>query len=209
MVIVLGTAHRMREPGKRSPDGRLRECVYSREIVAGVKDKLKEYGYRVVVDYEPLDLPESMQRPSSKAERNLELSMRVNKVNDVCRQYGAKNVLYVSIHNNAAGSDGQWHSANGWCVLVSKNSSFNSKLLAECLFDSAKVRGIKTRMPMHNQKYWFQNVYVLTKTLCPAVLTENLFQDNKEDVDYLLSDEGKRDIIRLHVDGIVNYIERL
>ena len=29
---------------------------------------------------------------------------------------------------------------------------------------------------------------------CPAVLTENMFQDNKEDVKFLLSDEGKEKI---------------
>lgn len=28
-------------------------------------------------------------------------------------------------------------------------------------------------------------------TKCPAILTENLFQDNKEDVDFLLSEKGK------------------
>ena len=33
--------------------------------------------------------------------------------------------------------------------------------------------------------------YILKHTKCPAVLTENLFQDNKEDVGFLLSEEGK------------------
>jgi N-acetylmuramoyl-L-alanine amidase len=40
---------------------------------------------------------------------------------------------------------------------------------------------------------------VLRNTWCPAVLTENLFQDNKEDVDFLLSDEGRQAIVDLHV----------
>jgi N-acetylmuramoyl-L-alanine amidase len=47
---------------------------------------------------------------------------------------------------------------------------------------------------------------ILSKTLCPAVLTENFFQDNKEDVAYMLSAEGKKAIIKCHVDGIINYI---
>ena len=50
---------------------------------------------------------------------------------------------------------------------------------------------------------------MLNNTKCPAVLTENLFQDNKDDVNYLLSDEGKHAIIRLHVEGIINYLERI
>ena len=43
----------------------------------------------------------------------------------------------------------------------------------------------------------------------PSVLTENLFMDNKEDVKFLLSEEGKKQIIDLHVQGIKKYIEQL
>jgi N-acetylmuramoyl-L-alanine amidase len=34
------------------------------------------------------------------------------------------------------------------------------------------------------------NFYVLKHTNCPAVLTENFFQDTKSDVEYLTSDLG-------------------
>lgn len=47
---------------------------------------------------------------------------------------------------------------------------------------------------------------VLTGTKCPAVLTESLFQDNKSDMEYLLSEEGKAAIVKLHVNGILKYI---
>lgn len=52
------------------------------------------------------------------------------------------------------------------------------------------------------------NFTVLYRSKCAACLTENLFQDNKEDVDYLLSDEGREAIISLHVDGIKGYVAR-
>ena len=42
--------------------------------------------------------------------------------------------------------------------------------------------------------------------LSPAVLTENLFQDNLADVEYLLSEAGKEAIAELHVEGIMKYI---
>lgn len=207
-IIVLGTAHRLREPGKESPDKRLKECVYSREIAADVAAKLKAYGYRVIIDFESLDLPKNMQSPSSSLERNRELGMRVNIVNELCRQNGAKNILYVSIHVNASSSDGQWHNANGWQVNVSDKASDKSKDLANCLFDAAKTHGLKMRQPSPSQKYWPQSLYVLNNTQCPAVLTENFFQDNKENVDFLLSEYGRHSIARLHVEGIINYIER-
>lgn len=57
-------------------------------------------------------------------------------------------------------------------------------------------------------KYWTQSLYVLNKTACPAVLTESLFQDNKKDVDFLLSDKGREAIVRLHTEGIKNYVAK-
>ena len=48
--------------------------------------------------------------------------------------------------------------------------------------------------------------YLLRHTICPAVLTENLFIDNYEDCDFLLSPEGQQALVDLHVDGITNYL---
>lgn len=208
-LIIIGTAHRMREPGKQSPDGRLKECVYSRERCSEIAEKLQAKGYNCVTDYTPLDLPRNMWDANSKRERNKELAMRVNYVNEQCRQYGAANVLYVSVHCNAAGADGKWHDAGGWCVMVSNVASEKSKILAGCLFDVARSSGIKTRQPLPTQKYWPQSLYVLNNTKCPAILTENLFQDNKEDVAYLLSDKGKQNIVDIHVLGIIDYIKKI
>ena len=42
--------------------------------------------------------------------------------------------------------------------------------------------------------------YILKHTRCAAVLTENFFQDNKQNVDFLLSNEGRESIVQLHVD---------
>jgi N-acetylmuramoyl-L-alanine amidase len=38
------------------------------------------------------------------------------------------------------------------------------------------------------------------------VLTENLFMDNKEDVQILLSAEGKRVCADVHVEGIMKFL---
>lgn len=207
-LIVLGTAHRLREPGKCSPDGKLKECVWSRQICSEIATKLRAYGYKVEIDYEPLDLERSMWSPNVTTERNRELAMRVNYVNELCRQNGAKNVLYVSIHINAAGSDNKWHDASGWQVCVSPKASVGSKLLANCLFERAEKAGLKCRKPQAFQNYWPQSLYVLNNTNCPAVLTENLFQDNKKDAEYLLSGVGIHTIVRLHMEGIISYIEK-
>ena len=56
---------------------------------------------------------------------------------------------------------------------------------------------------------WESNFYILKNTNCPATLSESFFMDNEEDVKYLLSPEGKKDIIKIHVDGINRYIASL
>ena len=47
-----------------------------------------------------------------------------------------------------------------------------------------------------------ENFTAIYKTKCPAILTENLFMDNKEDVAFLMSEEGREAITRIHVNAI-------
>lgn len=52
---------------------------------------------------------------------------------------------------------------------------------------------------------WESDFFILRNTLCGAALTENLFHGNSDDSLFLKSDEGRRAIVALHVEGIVNY----
>ena len=195
MVILTDPGHGENTAGKRSPDGRLLEWKYSREIAAEVVKRLKTMGYNA--------------QQLVTEENDISLSVRCKRVNDICKHFGASNVLVVSIHCNAAGADGKWHDARGWQACVSLNASAKSKQLASYLFDAAQVEGLKMRSPKPGQKWWAQNLAICRDTLCPAVLTENLFQDNLADMEYLLSDEGRKAIVNLHVNGIINYIKSL
>lgn len=206
IAVILGTPHTQREAGKRSPDGRLKEYLYGRELVCELMPKLKDYGIPTFVDMMQPNIPKNMQTPSSRLERQRELALRVNEVNSICDRYGKQNCIYVSLHVNAAASDNQWHNASGWQVCVSPQASYNSKLLATLLAEEATNRNLKVREPKPGNSYWEQSLYVLNRTHCPAVLTENLFQDNKDDVDFLLSDTGRHIIERLHIEGILRYI---
>ena len=226
-TVILGTSHRRREPGKQSPDGRLKEYLYSREIIADLKAKLEAYNITTYVDMPDEDLPESLQSSSYTTERNNELSRRVNEVNAICDRFGKDNCLYVSIHVNAASADNSWHNAGGWSAYTSVGHT-KADELAECLYDAAETclsdyakhmeAGKETGAYGKNQKPFRidttdgdrdieSNLYVLQHTKCPAVLTENLFQDNKADVDFLLSEEGRHAIERLHLEGILKYIQ--
>ena len=48
--------------------------------------------------------------------------------------------------------------------------------------------------------------YILNHTACAACLSENGFMDCHRSCDFLLSDEGKDAITKLHVDGIASYV---
>lgn len=194
MIIILDPGHGINTPGKRSPDGSLLEYKYCREIQNLVCDKLESLGYTVV--------------NTVLTDEDMSLSKRCKVANNFCDIYGNKNCLLVSIHCNAAGFGNKWMNASGWSVYISNNASSNSRKLAECLFNSAQKLGLKTRQPEPSQKYWTQNLAMCRDTKCPAVLTENLFQDNKKDVEFLLSEKGKETIVNLHVEGIINYINQ-
>lgn len=49
--------------------------------------------------------------------------------------------------------------------------------------------------------------YILKHTYCAAVLTENGFMDSEVSLSFLESEEGKKAIVALHVEGIIDYIE--
>lgn len=183
---------------KQSPDGRLKEYVYCRGIVKEVVKRLRAQGY----DAE-CTVPE---------DGDIRLGERVSRVNAWCDRLGAKNVLFVSIHNNAAPpNDSQWHTARGWEAWTSKGQTMGDKL-ADFLYDAAQKylpKGTPIRTDLTDgDRDKESNFTVVYRTKCPACLTENLFQDNREDVDFLLSEEGKEAIIMLHVEGIKSYVNK-
>ena len=142
-------------------------------------------------------------------ETDISLTTRVNRVNKKYAELKAKGYecVLISVHNNAAGNDGKWHDARGWTGWVSTKASKNSKRLAQLLYAEAEEQGLKGNRWVPDCKYWEANYTITTKTNCPAVLTENMFQDNKEDVKFLLSKEGKEKIVKLHIDAILNYMK--
>jgi N-acetylmuramoyl-L-alanine amidase len=191
--VLIDNGHGENTPGKCSPDKRLREYAYAREIARRVEKCLRCKGYEAqrIVE-EETDVP---------------LSERCKRVNDICKQVGTKNVLLVSIHNNAAGGDGKWHEARGFSAHVGLNASSKSKMLAQYLWNEAIQQGLKGNRSVPATPYIAQNLAICRDTACPAVLTENLFQDNKEDVELLLSEEGKEKVTATHVNAIVNFIK--
>ncbi len=190
MKVLIDNGHGANTPGKRSPDGRLREYAYAREIAGRVVFELRKKGIEAEqIVKEEVDVP---------------LSERCRRVNE----YKASEAILVSIHCNAAGGGSAWMQARGWEAWTSIGQTKADKL-ATCLYETAEeyLPGMKIRKDITDGDPDKESgFYILKHTKCPAVLTENLFQDNRADVDFLLSEAGKCAIVDLHVNGIINYL---
>ena len=197
MKILIDNGHGIQTKGKRSPDGKLLEYAYTREIARQVVTELKNKGY----DAELL-VPE---------EDDIPLSERVRRTNAHCQAFGKTNVILISIHVNAAGDGSKWMNATGWSAYTCKGQTQSDKL-AECLYQAAiknfPSRRIRTDYS-DNDPDWEENFYILRKSHCAAVLNENFFMDNKSDLEYLQSRAGKQAIVDTHVEGIIEYLESL
>lgn len=194
MKVLIDNGHGENTPGKRSPDGSFREYLYAREIAQEVVARLRARGYdaeRIVC--ETSDIP---------------LAERVRRVNEVCGRLGAKNVLLVSIHCNAAGN-GDWMNAEGWSCYTSVGQT-KADELADCFYRVAEVKfvGRKIRRDLSDGDFDLEaGFYMLNRTKCPAVLTENFFMDNRRELAYVLSTEGREAIVATHVEAIIKYIK--
>lgn len=212
MIILIDNGHGENTLGKQSPilkdsgldissefteKGRFKEWKYTRVIASMISEKLKSMGYdaRLVVT----------------EDKDISLAERIRRVNTICNKVGASKVLLISVHANAVGDSSQWMNGKGWEAYTTRGKT-KSDTLAEFLYkrasknmDGRKIREDWTDGDRDKEA----DFYIIKKSYCPAVLTENFFYDNKDDLKYLTSDEGIHAVVRTHVEGIIDYINSL
>jgi N-acetylmuramoyl-L-alanine amidase len=208
MIILIDNGHGYNTLGKQSPlldesikigdefieKNRFKEWKYTRVIAKQIVDKLKSMGYDV--------------RLVTPEEKDISLSERIRRINTICNKEGAGNVLLISVHANAVGDSSQWMQGKGWEAYTTRGETISDKL-AEFLYKRAD-ENIKDRKIRED---WTDgdrdkeaDFYVIKKAKCAAVLTENFFYDNKDDLKYLTSEEGVHAVVRLHIEGIIDFI---
>ena len=196
LVVIIDNGHGKSTKGKCSPDKRIYEWSYTRDIACDLYNALLNEGIEA-----HLLVPE---------EKDISLSERVKREKQVTKEAkkAGKETALISIHLNAAGGDGKWKTATGWSVWIAQEASQKSKQLAQLLYSEAEKEKLQGNRSVPETKYWVANFKIVSDTSCPAVLTENLFQDNKCDVEILLSEEGKQKLINIHLNAIKKYIEQ-
>ena len=203
MKILIDNGHGDNTPGKRSPYSCTKvepaiefyEYKWNREIAERIVNELLSIGY----DAELLT-PEI---------NDVSITERIIRTNTFCNKLGKENVLLISVHANAAGDGSKWLNGKGWSAYTSVGQT-NSDKLAECLYKAANINfeGRKIRTETFDGDSDYESDFsICKKTKCVAVLTENFFFDNVDDVNYILSEKGKDAVVRTHVEGIINFLK--
>lgn len=196
LVIILDPAHGKDVSGKCSPDKSHYEYKWSRERCKEIELILKSLGFKVFY--------------TSESENEIGLSKRKSNANSI--NISGKEVKFLlSLHNNAAGSDNQWHDATGIEIWTSPGKTI-SDFFADKLFE-----GFKQYFPDNKPVRYRYNEnsdlnrdkeekFTVLMGNYAACLIEWLFQDNKNDVKLLNDKDTNKKFEDAIVEGIL-YID--
>lgn len=186
MFIILDNGHGWNTPGKRSPvwnDGtQLFEWKFNRILVKEIKRRLDNLGIESIIL-----VPEDY---------DISLRERCNRANAIYRD--RKDAILISIHANAGGGTG-WEA---WTSIGETRSDYYARVLYNSAGQYLRKWKIRSDFSDGDPDKEDQ-FYILKHSMCPAVLTENLFMDNEKDCKFMLSAEGIETLAALHVDAIV------
>lgn len=177
--------------GKRSPQWFDDSILYEGEFNRGITARLTEFLSAAGIRY-TLICPE---------QDDISLSERVRRANDIYKE--DRTAVLVSVHANAGGGRGS--------EIFTSPGETRSDAIATVFFNEmAKI------FPSEKMRKDYSDgdpdkeaeFYILTRTNCPAILTENFFMDNeKECRDLLMTKEGRDRVALAHFNAIL-MIER-
>ncbi len=197
MIVLLDNGHgglinsEYQTSGKRSPiwdDGsQLFEGEFNRAIVNGIVQELTH-----------LHIPYVNIAPEYW---DVSLETRVKRAN----KYADKKCFYLSVHANAGGGKGsEFFTSPG-----DTKSDQIATLFGEMYKEEFPDRILRTDFSdgdLDKEEHF----YVLTKTIMPAILTENFFMDTEEECKtILMTKEGREKIIKFHLDAILRVKKEL
>ena len=194
MKILVNPGHAPNTPGKCSPDKSLYEWQWNLLTAELTVRTLMSAGFDA-------ELVRAMDEKVS-------LTGPVSHANAVCQKLGKENVLFISIHCDAARGTG-WQHAKGWSIWTTVGQT-ESDVLATSIYHAAEKvmpkRTLRKQMADGDVDYE-SNFYVLRKTACPAVLIEHGFMNDREECEFLKTDGSKVLAAETIVTGIEDYLK--
>lgn len=192
LTIILDPAHGAETPGKRSPDGKVREFKWSRDRIRELKSALELAGFEVFL--------------TNNTDTEIGLSKRAANANSINKP----NRILLSLHSNASGN-GEWSQARGYSVYTTKGRTNSDKVAEQILKDFQKnFPELKGRFDKSDGDLDIEeNFTVIYKTAFPSVLIEWLFQDNKQDAELLQNPEYNKRFVDSLVESLIKLNDTL
>lgn len=157
--------------------------AYSYKIVGRAVNELRQRGVdalRIVME-----------------EENVPFSESVARANSYYKASGKKAIL-VSVHYKATGNASPKSQLLAWKMAKTDLIKKADLCLAVDMNMSQFLRQVL---------YWTADLYICRKANFPAILVENFFQDNRQDVVFLLSKKGKRCVTNIKEGEIIGYLQ--
>jgi N-acetylmuramoyl-L-alanine amidase len=134
--------------------------------------------------------------------------VRVQRVKAIVEKN--EDAVGVSIHGNAALNPGQGRGWEVWTALEDKSllKKVKSDRLATIAYATARaLLPFKMRSDMTDGDPDKEgHMYILKNSPCPFILTENGFYDYEPDCRFMLSNNGKDLIAKMHAYAIETYL---
>lgn len=157
MKIVIDAGHGPSTPGKRSPDGTLREFQFTAAVADELADMFK--------DYSEIEILKTYDK-----KRDVPLKERTDKANNW------KADVFISIHGNASGDGTAWETPNG---IETHVYTTKPKKAVDLAITVQKELLRNTHRSNRGVKY--SDFHVLRETNMTAILCECGFYTNKEE----------------------------
>ncbi len=182
MKICIDPGHGGIDKANGAPDGSYKEHEFTLDMALRLRALLAPHMTVII---------------TRTADETVELSTRASIANLAAAE------LYLSLHSNAAKSNGAWNSARGLCVYsYATGASAARNRLARALLNSFQKSGILLfQNPMQYAKF-----AVLSGTNMPAVLIEYAFHDNREDSQKLLDPAWRQAAALATAQGVCDYL---
>lgn len=191
--ICLDAGHGKSTPGKRSPDGKLLEYKFNRQMLKIMLDEFEKYKdeLEIITTQDPdndYDLSLGGRcKVANKANADYFISIHANAF-----YFKDNNGKYIEEFNSVKGFETHIISKGGKAEQLSKQINYSVK------------NGIPSIV---NRGTFVSNFAVLRNTNMPAVLIECGFYTNKEECNLLSSQAHKSILGHLIVNGILNYLQ--
>ena len=198
MKYYILAGHGKNTKGKRSPNLEIGflEYEHNRLIAHGLEYQLQLLG----IDCEFVN-------PGP-----IEISLN-DKVRFLNYEHARNDICSIAIHSNAMGA-GKWHTASGSRIFIPKQP-WGGKRLKYWEMSRDLGRSItnaftdNNSIPYRTRPMKTADFRIIKKPKCPGVLIEYGFHTNKQDVVWMKSEQGQRQIVKTITEGVVFFNDRI